>query len=126
MRLSISIFFISLFAANMAYAETIYNKILTIDPHKTKTVVIPSNVPLSFNVEFQDMSYKESKICGNCLHIKNILQGSVNTASSNLGVGFIFVQPVDGNISVDVHHDYKTQKIINVTATVYKGSFKLE
>lgn len=126
MRASLFIFTISLVAVNMAFAETIFNKELKIDPQKTETVVIATDVPLSFNAEFQNMSYEESKICGNCLHIKNILQGSVNAAASNLGVGFIFVQPVDGNIRVDVYHDYKTTKIINVSATVYKGSFKLE
>lgn len=110
----------------MASAETIFYKELTVGPQKTETVILATNVPLSFNAEFQNMSYKESKICGNCLHIKTILQGSVNTASSNLGVGFIFIPPVDGNINVDVHHDYKTTQKIKITATIYKGNFKLD
>ena len=126
MRLSLYVFAISLVTVNMSSAETIFNKELIIEPNKTETVIIATDVPLSFNAEFKNVSYKESQVCGNCLHIKNILQGSVNTAASNLGVGFIFVQPVDGNISVDVYHDYETPKIINVTATVYKGNFKLE
>ena len=126
MKKFLFIFSISLLTVNMASAENIFNKDIVIKPHKTKTVIIPSDVPLSFNAEFQNMDYKESEICGNCLHIKTIFQGAVNTAASNLGVGFIFVQPIDGNVTVDVYHDYKTSKKIKVTATIYKGKFKIE
>ena len=126
MKKFIFIFCISLLAVNIASAENVFNKDIIIKPQKTKTVTIPSDVPLSFNAEFQNMGYKESEICGNCLHIKTIFQGAVNTAASNFGVGFIFVQPIDGNVKIDVYHDYKTSKKIKITATIYKGNFKIE
>ena len=126
MKKFLFIFSISLLTVNVAFADNIFNKDIVIKPHKTKAVIIPSDVPLSFNAEFQNMDYKESEICGHCLHIKTIFQGAVNAAASNHGVGFIFVQPINGNVTIDVYHDYKTSKKIKVTATIYKGKFKVE
>jgi hypothetical protein len=112
--------FLSFAICSTCLAEQGFKKTIEIAPGTIKTVVVETSVPMTFNAEFKNMEYLESKKCGNCLHIQSITAASKNTAASNHGVGFLSISPKEGKISVDVYHDYTTSKIIEVTSTPYQ------
>ncbi len=100
-------------------AET-FKKEIVVPPKTTETVVVTTDVPVSFNAGLVKADFPEAIRCGNCLHIETITKGSKNAAASSFGVGFMRVPPENGTISVDVYHDYDATKTIQITAEPYK------
>jgi len=100
-------------------ADTFQKEIL-VAPDTRETVVVNTEVPVSFNAQFAKADYLEAEKCGKCLHIETIVQGSKNQAASTIGVGFMLIPPEKGIVSVEVFHDYDSVKAIEVTAEPYK------
>ena len=105
-----------------AVSASNFKKEIVVAPKTKETVVVQTEVPVSFGARFVDMDLSEAIKCGNCLHIETVTQGSKNEAASSFGVGFVRVPPENGRISVNVYHDYDSTKKVEITAEPYKSN----
>lgn len=106
----------------LATSGDYFKKEIVVAPKTKVTVVVQTEVPVSFNARLVNPNLSEAMKCGNCLHIETVTKGSKNEAASSFGIGFGRVPPEHGKISVNVYHDYGTTRNIEVTAEPYKGN----
>ena len=114
--------FLALLSLGFASAAEPFRKEIVVAPKERETIVIQTEVPVSFNAELVNPDYFEATNCGNCLHIETIDQGSINQLASTFGVGFIRISPENGIVLVDVFHDYDSARNIEVRAEPYDGN----
>ena len=108
--------------SQFAIAESLVNKIITIDAGKKEIIKVNTTKAVSVNVSFTDISYEKTEKCGSCLHLSHQLNdGHINqTNSSNYGTGFIQVQPDKDSVIVIVKHDYKNSMNIKIEIATVK------
>lgn len=111
-----------LMSLSFGSSADIFKKEIAVTPKTKETVVVKTDIPVTFNAALVNPDLPEAMKCGNCLHIETISSGSKNEAASAFGVGFLHAPPENGRISVNVYHDYDITRIILITAEPYKGN----
>jgi len=118
----INLFLGLMLLSQVAIAESLVSKIITIDQGKKETIKIKTTKAVSVNVSFSDTPFEKTLECGSCLHLSHQLaDGHINqTNSSNYGTGFIKVLPENESVIIIVKHDYGIPKNIKVEIDTVK------
>ena len=120
--MKINIFLWFMLLSQVALAEPLVSKIVTIDQGQKEIIKIETSKAVSVNVSFTDTSFEKTLKCGNCLHLSHqMANGHIDqTNSSNYGTGFIEVQPENDNVIIIVKHDYSKSKKIKIEVGTVK------